>query len=71
MDSSAATSASGQARPFLGVHFIKCRVYGRLYPDAERMAYVGFCPRCGAPLRVAIGEHGTKQRFFVAVCPGS
>jgi hypothetical protein len=56
-------------RPFLGVQFVKCRAYGRLYLDRAGAAYVGRCPRCGAPVRVPIGEHGTSQRFFTAVCP--
>jgi hypothetical protein len=56
-------------RPYLGVQFIKCQVYGRLYRNAEGTAYAGRCPRCGAPVLVPIGNGGTSQRFFVAVCP--
>ncbi len=62
-------SAAGKPRPYLGVNFTKCRVYGRLYRNQEGTAYVGRCPRCGSPLRVLIGQEGTAQRFFQAVCP--
>lgn len=56
-------------RPYLGVHFTRCRVYGRLYRNLEGTAYVGRCPRCGAPVHVPIGTEGTTQRFFQAICP--
>lgn len=56
-------------RPFLGVNFQRCRVYGRLYRNAEGTAYTGKCPRCGHYYRVAIGHGGTRQRFFMATCP--
>ncbi|RME69111.1 MAG: hypothetical protein D6781_09330 [Verrucomicrobia bacterium] len=56
-------------RRFLGVHFVDCRAYGRLYLNGDGTAYVGRCPRCGAPVRVAVGAHGTSQRFFLASCP--
>ena len=61
--------AAAQARPYLGVQFTKCRVYGRLYRNLEGTAYFGRCPRCGAPVTVPIGQGGTSQRFFQAVCP--
>jgi hypothetical protein len=58
-----------QHRPYLGVHFLKCHVYGRLYRNRESTAYQGVCPRCGAAYRIPIGEGGTSERFFKAVCP--
>lgn len=64
-----APAPANKGRPFLGVHFASCRVYGRLYPNSDRTAYIGRCPRCGAPMRVPIGEGGTSERFFTAVCP--
>lgn len=64
-----AASVDAQGRRFLGVQFVKCRAYGRLYLNHEGTAYVGRCPRCSAPVRVPIGEGGTPQRFFTAVCP--
>lgn len=60
---------SEPGRRYLGVQFTKCRAYGRLYLNDDGTAYLGRCPRCGAPVRVPIGAQGTAQRFFVAVCP--
>ncbi len=56
-------------KPFLGVHFQRCKVYGRLYKNQEGDAYEGRCPRCGHRYRVAIGSSGTNKRFFDANCP--
>lgn len=61
--------AADKSRPHLGVHFVNCHVYGRLYRNAGGTAYIGRCPRCGAPLQVPVGQGGTTQRFFIAVCP--
>lgn len=58
-----------QPRPFLGVFFTRCRVYGRFYKNAEGTAYEGRCPRCRAKFVVKIGEGGTDTRFFKAHCP--
>lgn len=69
MDPSPQSSASRTARPFLGVRYIACGSYGRLYLNADGSAYAGRCPKCGAPVRVLVGDHGTRQRFFQAVCP--
>ncbi|TVR53943.1 MAG: hypothetical protein EA425_02760 [Puniceicoccaceae bacterium] len=64
-------SAAGPASPraFLGVHYVRCRVYGRLYRDEAAGVYAGRCPRCGAHAHVRIGPGGTSQRFFQAYCP--
>ena len=56
-------------RPFLGVYFVNCSVYGRLYKNSEGTAYVGRCPKCGQPYRIKIGSEGTSARFFKAFCP--
>ncbi len=61
-------SASNQPRPFLGVNFAACRVYGRLYKNRDGSAYEGRCPRCGKSIRVPVGAHGTSQRFFIVDC---
>ncbi len=55
-----------QGRPFLGIHFACCRVYARIYRNAQGDAYVGHCPRCGRPVRVKISPTGTQARFFEA-----
>ena len=67
MEPSPAQSEKG-TRPFLGVSFAACRVYGRLYKNREGTAYVGRCPRCGKSVQVPIGAHGTAQRFFIVDC---
>ncbi len=55
-----------EARPWLGVLFRCCNVYGRLYRNRSATAYEGGCPRCGVPVRAGIGPGGTSKRFFVA-----
>jgi hypothetical protein len=67
-DGSEGTPASSgkESRPFLGVRFVCCSVYSRVYRNLQRTAYEGFCPRCGKPIRVRIGEGGTGNRFFDA-----
>ena len=54
-------------RPFIGMHFKCCHVYSRIYIDRDCSAYVGACPRCGAPIKVRIGPGGTDDRFFEAI----
>lgn len=51
---------------FLGVHFMCCDVYSRVYPNREQTVYVGRCPRCGKKVQFRIGEGGTDARFFRA-----
>ena len=51
---------------FLGVHFECCDIYSRVYPNRERTAYVGHCPRCAKRVEFKIGQGGTDSRFFRA-----
>ena len=54
-------------RPFLGIHMRCCNVYIRTYPNAAKDAYVGFCPRCGASVKVPIvKDGGSTDRFLSA-----
>ena len=53
-------------RRFVGVHFICCDVYSRIYVNRDRSAYEGNCPKCAKPLRLKIGPGGTNARFFTA-----
>jgi hypothetical protein len=67
MDDSAdnTTQQTSQSRPFLSVLFACCSVYQRIYRNAEGNAYVGRCPRCGKPVKFAVGAGGTHARQFV------
>jgi hypothetical protein len=57
---------AAETSKFLGVHFACCDAYARIYPNRERTAYVGHCPRCAKRVEFPIGPGGTDARFFVA-----
>jgi hypothetical protein len=63
--SSESADASATTRPFLSVQFACCSVYQRIYRDKDELHYTGRCPRCGKPVKFAIGEGGTSSRFFI------
>ena len=54
----------GGTSRFLGIHFVCCDVYSRVYTNRDQTAYVGHCPRCAKPIRLQIGSGGTDSRFF-------
>ncbi len=56
----------GRGRPFIGVHFKCCRVYVRAYLNKKGDAYVAWCPRCAAQMRVRVSPYGSDNRFFEA-----
>ena len=58
-------SESGQ-RKWIGINFECCGVYTRIYRNREGTAYEGYCPRCSRPVRIKVGEGGTKHRMFRA-----
>ena len=60
--------ATEKGKPFLGVRYVNCQTYGRLYLNDEKKAYVGCCPRCGKRYQVLIGHKGTNSRMFIASC---
>ena len=54
-------------RPFVGVLMKCCRVYVRAYLNAGQDAFVGWCPRCAAQVRVGVVEQGgSSDRCFEA-----
>ncbi len=65
-DEGPGTSCAPAGKKWLGIFFRCCHSYGRLYRNDAHRCYEGACPRCHAPLRVAIGEGGTTRRFFEA-----
>jgi hypothetical protein len=60
--------AAGEAtsRRFVGVHFICCDVYTRVYVNRDETAYDGNCPKCAKRVTLRIGPGGTNARFFTA-----
>jgi hypothetical protein len=45
-------SASAPRRPWKGVIFSCCNVYGRVYKSAHSGLYEGNCPRCARKARL-------------------
>ncbi len=61
------TSQTGQQRPFVGVHMKCCNVYVRAHLNSQQDAYVAWCPRCAAQVRIrVVQEGGSTDRFFEA-----
>ena len=58
----------GRGRPFVGIHLKCCNVYVRAYVNAANDAFVTWCPRCQAQVRIPIvKEGGSTDRFFEAL----
>ena len=53
-------------RPFISILFECCRVYQRVYINAARTAFAGWCPRCARRVEVKIDPRGSENRFFRA-----
>lgn len=53
-------------RPFIHVLFECCRVYQRVTLNANRTAFVGWCPRCCARVEFPVATDGSGDRFFRA-----
>jgi hypothetical protein len=59
-------SESAATRRFVGVHFVCCDVYTRVYVNRDATAYEGNCPKCAKRVTLRIGSGGTAARFFTA-----
>ena len=69
MTSDPALNSADRARPsdsrrFVGVHFVCCDVYSRVYINRDETAYESNCPKCAKRVRLRIGPGGTSARFF-------
>ena len=60
------SGSSDTGRRFVGVHFICCDVYTRVYINRAATAYEGNCPKCAKRVRLRVGPGGTDARFFTA-----
>jgi hypothetical protein len=56
---------TNKPRPYLSVQFACCSTYQRIYKSPDGTSYQGRCPRCGKPVKFAIGEGGTTSRAFI------
>ena len=54
--------------PFLGIHYVDCGVYGRIYRNEEGTHYEGVCPKCRRSVKIRIGPSGSATRSFKAFC---
>jgi hypothetical protein len=53
-----------RGRPFLGVTFECCRIYQRIYLNAAKTAFVGWCPRCALKIEIKVDPNGERSQFF-------
>jgi hypothetical protein len=51
-------------RPFVGVMFRCCKVYGRAYLTADKRQFEARCPRCYQQITLKVSTQGSESRFF-------
>jgi hypothetical protein len=57
----------GGPRPHVGVKMNCCNVYIYAYVNAQKEAFVGWCPKCARQVRIPIvKEGGSTSRVFEA-----
>ena len=62
----ASANPPAAARRFVGIHFVCCDVYTRVYINRDATAYEGNCPKCAKRVKLRIVPGGTDARFFTA-----
>ncbi len=55
---------SAPGRRFVGLHFLCCDIYTRVYINRDETAYEGHCPQCTKKVKLRIGPAGTSSRMF-------
>lgn len=51
-------------RPFVGVMFRCCKVYGRAYLTADKRRFEARCPQCYQLVTLQVSSQGSNSRFF-------
>lgn len=51
-------------RPFVGVLFRCCKVYGRAYLAADKSKFEARCPRCYQAVILQVSAQGSDSRFY-------
>lgn len=61
-------SERGSPRAWIGIWFRCAGIYTRAYRNEAGTCYERRCPRCGRPVRFAIGPEGVSDRCFEVWC---
>jgi len=64
MDKENTCSSKAPFREHIGVLFKCCRVYSRVYLNAKKTAFVGWCPKCAKKVELKVSPTGTDSHFF-------
>lgn len=51
-------------RSFLGIHYVKCGTYGRIYKNKDGNAYVGNCPGACIQLKFVLVRKEPDTAFL-------